>query len=125
MYLEVSSKRREGKAKEIEVEREILCFSCSVADRSCRPRKTCERCGGAGQVQIGLPPSTLRKRAPLPGQAKIPSHRAGDAAERAVDRKKQVSVQFRRGSEDCRIFCGEEPAGRNGGASGDLVTMIK
>jgi len=129
--LEVSFEEAiKGKVKEIEVEREIPCVLCSGSGIDpAGPRKTCERCGGAGQVQIGLPPSTFAEMCPrCRGQAKIssqPCRRCGGKG-RLIE-KEQVPVQVPPGaSEDCRIFLrGRGQAGRNGGASGDLITMIK
>ncbi len=129
--LEVSFEEAvKGKIKEIEVEREIPCSSCSgwgIDPES--PRKTCERCGGAGQVQIGLPPTTFVKICPrCHGQARIPSQPCQRCSGKGrLIEKERVLVQVPPGAgEGCRMFLkGKGQAGRNGGASGDLVTIIR
>ncbi len=129
--LEVSfEEAMRGKVKEIEVEREISCSSCSgIGIDPDGPRRPCERCGGAGQVQVGLPPKTFVETCPrCRGRAKIPHQPCKRCRGKGrLMEKERIAVQVPPGaSEGCRIFLkGKGQAGRNGGAWGDLITMIK
>ena len=119
-----------GKIKEIEVGREVPCSSCSgTGIDPAGPRKICDRCGGAGQVQIGLPPATFAEVCPrCHGQGKIPTQpcRICCAKGRMIQ-KDQIELQIPRGANDgCLIFLkGMGQAGKNGGLNGDLIAAIK
>jgi molecular chaperone DnaJ len=119
-----------GKIKEIEVGREIPCSSCSgTGVDPAGPRKICERCGGAGQVQIGLPPATFAEMCPrCHGHGKIPSQPCRICcAQGRMIQKEQIHLRVPRGTSDgCRIFLkGMGQAGKNGGLNGDLIAAIK
>ena len=119
-----------GKTKEIEVRREIPCSPCSATGLDpAGPRKICDRCGGAGQVQIGLPPAAFAEKCPrCHGQRKIPSQPCRKCCGKGrLIEKDQVRLQVPPGANDhCRIFLkGRGQPGRNSGLSGDLITTIR
>lgn len=119
-----------GKITETQVGREIPCFSCSGTGADpAGHRKICGRCGGAGQVQIGLPPATFAEKCPhCHGKGKIPSHpcRTCCGGGRMMQ-KDQIRLQVPPGVNDgCRIFLkGMGQAGKNGGLNGDLIATIR
>jgi molecular chaperone DnaJ len=119
-----------GESKVIEVGREIPCSPCSgTGNDPAGPRKICDRCGGAGQVQIGLPPAAFAEMCPrCQGQGKIPRQPCGKCLGKGrLIEKDRVRLHVPPGASDkCRIFSnGRGQGGRNGGGSGDLITTIK
>ncbi len=119
-----------GETKEIEVGREIPCSSCSATGVDpAGPWKICDRCGGAGQVQIGLPPASFAEICPrCQGQGKILNQPCRKCCGRGrIVEKGRVCLQIPPGAnDDCRIFSkGKGQGGKNGGVSGDLITTIR
>lgn len=119
-----------GRIKEIQVGREIPCSSCSgTGIDPAGGRKVCNPCGGAGQVQIGLPPETFAENCPrCHGKGKIPSQPCPLCCGKGrLTQKDQIRLQVPPGAnDDCRIYLkGRGQPGKNGGVSGDLMATIK
>ena len=120
----------EGKIAETQVGREIPCSSCSGKGTDpAGQRKICGQCGGAGQVQIGLPPATFAEKCPrCQGKGKILSQPCRTCCGKGrTMQKDQIHLQVPPGVNDgCRIFLkGMGEAGKNGGLKGDLIATIK
>ena len=118
-----------GTVRKIQFFREIVCPHCpgNGTDPSGQ-RKVCDRCGGAGQIQIGLPPASFMQTCPrCYGWGKI-SHKICQpcSGKGRITQKNEISLQVPPGVMDrCRIFLKEMGhAGKNGGASGDLIMSI-
>ncbi|MDH4264043.1 MAG: DnaJ domain-containing protein [Deltaproteobacteria bacterium] len=119
-----------GKITETQIGREIPCSSCwGTGVDPAGYRKICGQCGGAGQVQIGLPPSTFAEKCPrCHGRGKIPSQPCRTCCRKGKRiQKDQIRLQVPPGVNDgCRIFLkGMGQAGKNGGLNGDLIATIK
>jgi molecular chaperone DnaJ len=119
-----------GKITETQVGREIPCFSCSGTGADpAGHRKICGQCSGAGQVQIGLPPTTFVEKCPsCHGKGKIPSQPCRTCCGKGrMIQKEQIHLRVPPGVNDgCRIFLkGMGQAGKNGGLNGDLIATIK
>ncbi len=119
-----------GAVKEIQVYQEIPCVSCEGTGVDMQgPRKLCPVCGGAGQVQIGLPPAAVAKecdRCQGRGKVFVRGCEACSGKGR-VRRKKTVRLEIPPGVKDhCRVVLPRMGhTGKNGGAKGDLVAEIR
>ncbi len=119
-----------GAVIEVQVKRETPCPSCSGkrVDPT-GPQKVCAQCGGAGQVQVGLPPSAFPQVCPCcHGWRKIHIRRCGSCSgEGRLTRKEIVLLKIPAGVDDhCRIYLkGMGHLGENGGPKGDLVATLR
>jgi len=119
-----------GAVVEVQVMRETPCPSCSGKGVDpTGPQKVCDQCGGAGQVQIGLPPSAFSQVCPrCHGWKKIHIQLCGSCSgEGRLTRKEVVPLKIPAGVDDhCRIYLkGMGQMGENGGPRGDLVATLK
>ena len=119
-----------GTVAEVSVQREVPCPRClgKGADPESR-QKVCRKCGGAGQVQVGLPPSAFSQICPCcEGLGRVPTQICRSCSGKGrLTRKEVVSVEIPAGVDDgCRIYLkGRGEAGKNGGPRGDLVVTMK
>jgi len=119
-----------GTVKEIRVEREVPCPECSGRGVDpASPQKVCDECGGAGQVQIGLPPSAFSHLCPrCQGAGKVHLQLCGSCSGKGQRTQKEVVfVQIPPGVDDgCRIYLsGMGQTGNGGGPTGDLVVTVR
>jgi molecular chaperone DnaJ len=119
-----------GTIAETIVRREIPCSSCSgTGADAVGQRKICIQCGGAGQLQIGLPPATFVEKCPrCQGKGKIPSQPCPSCGgKKRRIQKEQIHFQIPPGVEDgCRIFLeGKGELGKKGELNGDLLVRIQ
>jgi molecular chaperone DnaJ len=119
-----------GAVKEVEILQDVPCIPCAGKGVNPRgPQKVCGQCGGAGQVQIGIPPSAFSKqcgRCQGAGRVRIqPCEICSGRG--SVSQKRVVSLQIPPGvNEGCRLYLlGMGPGGENGGPRGDLIAEIK
>ncbi len=120
----------EGALKAVQVTKEISCPACS--GRGCNPdglQKVCPECGGAGQIQIGLPPATfLQTCLRCCGSGKITLDLCPSCSGKGVVLEREdfyldIPPGVDRG---CRIFFqGKGLTGRRGGPRGDLVVEVE
>lgn len=118
-----------GTVKEVQVLREISCPRC--LGKGVDPtgsQKVCDECGGAGQVQVGLPPSAFLQTCPrCHGEGRVYIELCGSCwgKGRAAE-KEVVGLQIPAGVDDrCRIYLkGMGQPGKNGGPGGDLVVDV-
>ena len=119
-----------GTQKEIRTEREISCPECSGKGVDpASPQKLCDECGGAGQVQIGLPPSAFSRVCPrCGGEGKVHLQLCGSCSGKGQRTQKEVIfIEIPPGVDDgCRIYLtGMGQTGNDRGLEGDLVVNIK
>ncbi len=118
-----------GAVKEVQVLQEFPCKQCAGKGLSVRgPQKVCRQCGGAGQVQVGLPPSAFfQSCSRCEGKGKIRVQPCGPCSGKGfVLRKKRISLRISPGTNDgCRLFF--SGLGHTGpeGKRGDLVAEIR
>ena len=119
-----------GRTVEVMVQRKIICPSCSGMKTNLNgPRRTCDRCAGAGQISIGLPPSVFSQLCPqCLGRGRVPTLLCEACRGKGLILKKEnVFLQIPPGVEDrCRIYLtgGGQP-GKNGGPQGDFIAFIE
>lgn len=119
-----------GAAKTVQVLREIPCVTCGASGVNVDgPRKFCGQCGGAGQIQVGLPPSASAKECDrCQGTGKVYVERCQTCSGKGwVGRRKAVPVQIPPGVSDrCRLYLSRlGHAGKAAGPNGDLVAEIR
>jgi molecular chaperone DnaJ len=119
-----------GTVKEVQADREISCPDCSGKGVDpASPQKVCDECGGAGQVQIGLPPSAFSHICPrCRGGGRVHLESCESCSGKGTrTRKEVVSIEIPSGVDDgCRIYLtGMGQIGIGGGPAGDLVVSIK
>ena len=119
-----------GAVKEVQVFQEIPCSTCEGKGVDANgPRKLCADCGGAGQIQIGLPPAAVAKECGrCQGRGKVFVRSCEVCSGQGwVRRKKSVRLEIPPGVNDrCRmVLTRMGHAGKNGGAKGDLVAEIR
>lgn len=119
-----------GTVKEVRAEREISCPDCSGKGVDpASPQKVCDECGGAGQVQIGLPPSAFSHICPrCRGGGRVHLELCGSCSGKGKrTRKEVVLIEIPSGVDDgCRIhLTGMGQSGNGGAAAGDLVINLK
>jgi len=119
-----------GMAKKVQVLQEIPCVTCGASGVNAEgPQRFCGQCGGAGQIQVGLPPSAAAKECDrCQGTGKVYIQRcAVCSGEGWVGRKRTVTVQIPPGVNDhCRLYLPRlGHAGRAAGLKGDLVAEIR
>lgn len=125
-----SEEALQGTEKEVQVQREISCPDCSGKRVDpAGPQKVCDECGGAGQVQIGLPPSAFSLLCPrCQGGGRVHIQLCGSCSGKGkLTRKEVVFLKIPSGVGDgCRIYlAGLGQTGRSGGPAGDLVVQVK
>lgn len=119
-----------GMAVEVNVQREVPCHCClgKGADPE-SSQKVCRKCGGAGQLQVGLPPSAFSQICPwCEGFGRVHTQICRSCSGKGrLTQKEVVSVEIPPGVDDrCRIYLkGRGEAGKNGGPKGDLVVNTK
>jgi molecular chaperone DnaJ len=120
----------QGTVKEVQVLREISCSRC--LGKGVDPtgsQKLCDECGGAGQVQVGLPPSAFSQICSrCHGAGKVYLQLCGSCSGKGrVIQKGVARLQIPAGvDEGCRIYLkGMGQTGKNGGPGGDLVVDVK
>jgi len=119
-----------GTVKKVQIVKESLCAVCRgegfLAGGS---RKLCSLCGGAGQIQVGLPPSAFCMGCDrCGGTGRISLQRCEACSGKGrMQQHRWVSIQVPPGVGDrCRLYLsrmGHE--GRRGGPSGDLVAEVR
>jgi len=119
-----------GVAKRVQVLQEIPCVTCGASGVNAGgPKKFCGQCGGAGQIQVGLPPSASAKECDrCQGTGKVYVQRCVVCSgEGWVGRRRMVTVQIPPGVNDhCRLYLTQRGhAGRGAGLKGDLVAEIR
>lgn len=119
-----------GTEREIKWVREINCPSCQGRGwRDGSPTRTCTRCGGAGQIQFGLPPDFFFQTCGIClGQGKIYYLSCPACAGKGrIKEEAQIILQVPPGvDEGCKIYLiSQGNMGRNGGENGDLIIKIK
>ncbi len=119
-----------GVAKKVQVLQEIPCVTCGASGVNAEgPRKFCGQCGGAGQIQVGLPPSASAKECDrCQGTGKVYVQRCMVCSgEGWVGRRRTVTIQIPPGVNDhCRFYFPQlGHAGRPAGLKGDLVAEIR
>jgi molecular chaperone DnaJ len=119
-----------GTVKEVQTQREISCPECSGKGVDpTGPQKVCEECGGAGQVQIGLPPSAFSKICSrCQGWGRVHIQLCGFCSGKGkLAQKEAIPVKIPAGVDDaCRIYLrGLGQEGRGGGPTGDLLVNIR
>lgn len=119
----------QGTVKEVQVLREISCSRClGKGVDPAGSQKICDECGGAGQVQVGLPPSAfLQTCSRCHGGGRVYVQPCGSCSGkgRAIQ-KEVVGLQIPAGVDDrCRMYLkGMGQPGKNGGPAGDLVVDV-
>jgi len=120
----------QGWVQEVQVQREIPCPACG--GRGVDPvglKKVCDGCGGAGRVQIGLPPATfLQICARCHGTGQIPIQLCEPCSGKGrLTQRESVSLAIPPGvANGCRTYIkGMGQAGKNGGPRGDLVVNVQ
>ncbi len=118
-----------GTVTQVQVLQEIPCKSCAGRGLNLRgPQRVCRQCGGAGQVQVGLPPSAFFQpcgRCEGKGKIRIQPCRSC-SGKGLVARRKRVSLRISPGVNDrCRLFL--SGLGHMGpqGKRGDLIAEIR
>jgi molecular chaperone DnaJ len=119
-----------GAEKEVQVFQEIPCSSCGGRGIDAKgPQKLCGLCGGAGQIQVGLPPGAMAKECDrCQGRGKVFVRSCKSCSGKGwVGRKRSVRLQIPPGvSDHCRVVLTRMGhAGKNGGPRGDLVVAIR
>jgi molecular chaperone DnaJ len=119
-----------GTLKQVQIAKEISCAACS--GRGCNPegvQKVCLECGGAGQIQIGLPPAAFLQTCPrCAGRGKITLESCSACSGKGIVLEEEdfiidIPPGVHRG---CRFFFqGKGLTGRRGGPSGDLVVELE
>jgi molecular chaperone DnaJ len=119
-----------GVVKKVQILKENPCPVCQgegfLAGGS---QKLCGLCGGAGQIQVGLPPSAFGMGCDrCRGTGRISPQRCEACSGKGrIQRRMWVPIQVPPGVDDhCRLYLsrmGHE--GRRGGPSGDLVAEVR
>ena len=97
-----------GAVKEVEILQDVPCIPCAGKGVNPKgPQKVCGQCGGAGQVQIGIPPSAFSKqcgRCDGTGRVRIqPCEICSGRG--SVSQKRVVSLHIPPGvNEGCRLY---------------------
>ncbi len=119
-----------GAKKRIPIRREVNCPCCMGKGGDPEvPPAVCNECGGAGKVQIGLPPlafSQICHR--CQGKGKVSKQPCKSCLGRGFLKKKEIiPLEIPAGVNDhCRIYLGGKgQRGKNGGPNGDLILNIK
>ncbi len=119
-----------GVLMEVKVRQDLLCKTCKGGGLNLDGRqKTCERCGGAGQIQIGLLPSAFSQECTrCGGSGKVwtePCAVCSGAGR--VNRKKTISLDIPPGvNNGCVLYLSRNGhSGAHGGLKGDLVARVK
>ena len=119
-----------GTEKEVQVFQEIPCSPCGGRGIDAKgPQRLCGLCGGAGQIQVGLPPGAVAKECDrCQGRGRVFVRSCKSCSGKGwVGRKRSVRLQIPPGASDhCRvILTGMGHTGKNGGPKGDLVAEIR
>jgi molecular chaperone DnaJ len=119
-----------GAAEKVQVLQEIPCVACGASGVNTEgPREFCGQCGGAGQIQVGLPPSaSARECDRCQGTGKVYVQRCQTCSGKGwVGRRRTVTVQIPPGVNDhCRFYFSRlGHAGKAAGPNGDLVAEIR
>jgi molecular chaperone DnaJ len=119
-----------GTVKEIQVSQEFRCLACGAKGINLKgPQEICGQCGGAGQVQIGLPPSAFsRECSRCQGAGRVPTQHCEFCAGKGwVSRERSVFIHIPPGvDDDCRIYLlNMGHTGNKGETRGDLVADIR
>ncbi|MCX5906780.1 MAG: DnaJ domain-containing protein, partial [Deltaproteobacteria bacterium] len=115
---------------EVQVERESPCPTClGKGVNPDGPQRRCEPCGGAGQIQVGLPPATfLQKCIRCEGTGKIHIQHCHLCSGKGwAAQKEAVFLKIPAGiNSGCRIYRkGMGHASRQGGSPGDFIAQIE
>jgi molecular chaperone DnaJ len=119
-----------GTLKEVQVFRDISCFRCLGKGVDLTgPQKVCDECGGAGQVQVGLPPSAFSQTCSrCRGEGKVHIQLCEACCGKGrVAQKEVVGLQIPPGADNgcCIYLSGKGQPGKNGGRWGDLVVDVR
>jgi molecular chaperone DnaJ len=119
-----------GTVREVQIFQEISCLPCEGRGVNAKgPQKLCGQCGGAGQIQVGLPPAAGAKECDrCQGRGKVFVCSCEVCSGKGwVRRKKNVTLQIPPGvSDHCRmVLTHMGHTGKNGGPKGDLVAEIR
>ncbi|MBI4495609.1 MAG: DnaJ domain-containing protein [Deltaproteobacteria bacterium] len=119
-----------GTLAEVWFERREICLRCFGKRTDPESRQTlCSECGGAGQVQIGLPPVAFCRICPrCRGVGRTSTEPCASCSGTGWTVQRQmISLRLPPGVEDgCRIYLrGLGETGRNGGDRGDLVVTAR
>ena len=118
-----------GGEREIRITEEVPCKTCGgTGVNGTSPQKICFRCGGAGHVQIGIPPSAFSQecsRCLGSGRVRVQVCKAC-SGKRRITEERSISVDIPAGVTDgCVLYLSRMGhAGRSGGARGDLIATI-
>jgi molecular chaperone DnaJ len=119
-----------GVVKKVQIFKENPCSVCQGEGFFAGgPQKSCGLCGGAGQIQVGLPPSAFgigcdRCR----GTGKVSLQRCQACSGKGrIQQRMWVPIRVPPGVDDhCRLyFCRMGNEARRGGPRGDLVAEIR
>jgi len=118
-----------GGEKTISLRKESSCGTCSGSGaKPGHQPKTCQPCGGAGQIRYQQGFFSLSKTCPdCRGQGKVISHPCGDCrGQGVIDKKTSLAVKIPPGIDHGQRLKlrNEGESGRNGGPSGDLYVVM-
>ena len=119
-----------GTLKQVQVLQEVPCILCVGRGVNPKgPQKVCSRCGGAGQIQIGIPPSAFSQSCNrCRGAGKVRIQQCEVCSGRGwVSKRRVVSLQIPPGVNDrCRLYRLQMGHfSQNGGSRGDLVAEVR
>ncbi|NWF56457.1 MAG: DnaJ domain-containing protein [Syntrophaceae bacterium] len=119
-----------GVTRKVQILKENPCPVCGGEGfLAAGPREVCGRCGGAGQIQVGLAPSAFAlgcERCGGTGRIFLQPCKTCSGKGR-VQQSAWVSISVPPGVDDrCRLYlCRMGHEGKNGGPRGDLVAEIR
>jgi molecular chaperone DnaJ len=119
-----------GAVKKVQVLQEIPCVTCGASGVNAGgPRKFCGQCGGAGQIQVGLPPSAAAKECDrCQGTGRVYVQRCEICSGKGwVGRRRMVPLHIPPGVNDhCRLYLAQlGHVGKSGGLRGDLALEMR
>lgn len=119
-----------GAIKRVHVLQEVPCVPCAGKGFNPKgPRKVCSHCGGAGQIQVGIPPSAFSQacgRCRGVGKVQI-QHCEFCSGQGWIAKKRVVSLQIPPGVNDrCRLYLPRMGhLSQKEGPRGDLVAEVR
>lgn len=120
----------QGTIKILHILQDVPCTPCRGTGMDSRSaKKICSHCGGAGQIQIGLPPAAFCQTCfRCQGTGRIPRDSCPVCSGKGrLNRKKTLSLRIPQGVADgCRIFFrGLGKMGESKAPRGDLIVHLK
>jgi molecular chaperone DnaJ len=120
----------QGTIKILHILQDIPCTPCrGTGMDSQSAKRVCSHCGGAGQIQIGLPPATFCQTCfRCQGTGRIPQDPCPVCSGKGrLKRKKTLTLRIPPGvANGCRIFFrGLGKMGQNRGPRGDLIVQLE